>query len=306
MARVDANHAVIVGVIGLVLLAGCSGFGTDGQGGGGDEDGRAPPVEGHPRAGAAGTAFDGAPSRGPAASLTTRRAIVRTGRIAIEVGSFETARGTIAGATRAQGGFVAGSSRNVHTRGNESWTTGHLVLRVPGGNFSELKRAVEGVGAVTDAATNRTDVTEQLVDLEARLRNLRAERDRLRQLYERANGTEDVLAVGKRLSDVQEEIERLAARKRSLENRVAFSTLTVELTERPPGPGPVDTDRWYDVGVVNAFLSSLDGVVVSLRVLAVGLAYVLPYAGAFGVPLAGGWFVLRRRPWRAVDLLERW
>ena len=51
----------------------------------------------------------------------------------------------------------------------------------------------------------------QLVDIEARLESLRAERDQLRTLYRQANATDDVLAVQRELSDVQREIERLEA-----------------------------------------------------------------------------------------------
>lgn len=310
MKLFDSGPTATVAVIGLVLLAGCSGFGLGDQVSGGDGGGGAPPRDLDEQAGAnggaGGAAFDTAPATVDETALQTNRAIIRTGRVAIEVESFETARGKAVAATRAQGGFVSGSSRNVHTRGNASWTTGQLVLRVPSGNFSDLKTAVEGVGEVQHSETNRTDVTEQLVDLDARLRNLRAERDRLRQLYEQANETEDVLAVGKRLSDVQGEIERLEAKKRSLENRVAFSTLTVELSEPRPGPDVIETDQWYEVGIVSAFVSSVDGVVVTLRALAVGLAYALPFVFVFGVPLAGVGYFIWRRPWRSWGFFERW
>jgi chromosome segregation ATPase len=132
-----------------------------------------------------------------------------------------------------------------------------------------------------------------LVDLEARLSNLRAERDRLRTLYERANTTEDVLAVQRELSEVQGEIERLEAQKRSLEQRVAYSTLTVELRE----PGPVRDyvrEEWYDTPVLEAFLESVNGVLVVGRALVVAFAYALPYIVAFFAPLA----VLAAVAWR--------
>lgn len=307
MVSFDSEYAASVAVVGLVLLAGCSGFGLGDQvsdGGGG-----APPrdLDGQTAGGGGdgGSEFDAAAASVDAGTLQRQRAIIRTGRVSLEVESFETARGEVVSATRRQGGFVSGSSRNVHTRGNASWTTGQLMLRVPRENFSEVKTAVEGVGEVKHSETNREDVTEQLVDLEARLRNLRAERDRLRELYEQANETEDVLAVGKRLSDVQGEIERLEAKKRSLETRVAYSTLTVELSEPRPGQALIETDQWYDIGLVSAFLSSVHGVVVTLRALGVVIAYALPYAVVFGLPVAGIGYVYRRRLWRSLDIFER-
>jgi len=75
-------------------------------------------------------------------------------------------------------------------------------------------------------------VTRRVADLEARLKSLNAERDRLRELYEQANTTEDVLAVQRELADVQREIETTEAQLRTLENQVAYSTVTVDFRER--------------------------------------------------------------------------
>jgi hypothetical protein len=133
-----------------------------------------------------------------------------------------------------------------------------------------------------------------LVDIEARLENLRAEREQLRALYERANTTEDVLAVQRELSDVQQEIERLEARQQSLQDQVAYSTLTVRLEEPRPTPGRVAPDRWYDTPVLSAFLESVDGAVVALRAAVVGFAFALPYLVVFGIPLAAVGIGVRR------------
>lgn len=276
-------------LIGLVVLAGCSGFQPAGSGDGG------PDAQYTAGAGGEPVARDEADTNGhsPVRTVQTRRAIVQTGRVGLKVSTFVDAREDIVALTRTHGGFVAGSARTVHSRKNREWTSGRLVLRVPSENFTDLKTAVERTGTVQRSQTNREDVTDKLVDLEARLANLRAERDRLRQLYERANDTEDVLAVGDRLADVQGEIERLEAKHRTLENRVALSTLTVELSE--PRPGIPLGAEWYDVGVVNAFLSSVAGVGVLLRAIVVGVAYALPYAIVFGAPIAIGGWLLRRR-----------
>jgi len=313
MVRFSQRRIVVVAVVGLVLLSGCSAP-LGGSGGAGDAapgpdgdrnlaggdggDGAAAPENEDGAAFAAATGVD-------ATSVQRQRDVIRTGQVDIEVESFGTARESVVSATRDHGGFVSGSDRNVHTRGDENWTTGRLVLRVPSENFSDLKTDVEAVGTVRNSETEREDITEQLADLEARLANLRAERDRLRTLYEEANETEDVLAVGERLSDVQGEIERLEAKQRSLEGKVAYSTLTVELSEPRPGPAAVDTEQWYDTGVVSAFLSSIDGVLVTLRALSVGIAYALPYVLVFGIPLAGIGYLVRRRPWRTWELFER-
>jgi hypothetical protein len=161
-----------------------------------------------------------------------------------------------------------------------------VIVRVPSENFDALVADARALGRVESAETNSRDVSGQLVDIEARLESLRAERDQLRTLYRQANTTDDVLAVQRELSDVQREIERLEAHQRSLEDRVAYSTLTLRLEEPRPRPDRVAPDRWYDTPVVAAFLESISGVVVVARVLVAGFAYAVPYLVVFGVPAA--------------------
>jgi cell division septum initiation protein DivIVA len=284
--------AVVLGV--LVVLAGCSGAGGGGDAGLGAQSERVEEAE--PRVSGAGGGDGGggggdAPGEAESGggdgavggdSLAAERSIIRTGEVRLRVETVEAAQSNLTALAEARDGYVSDSTRRVHDRGDGEWTTGRIVLRVPQANFSSTMTAVEREGEVVESRIESRDVTEQVVDLEARLANLRAERDRLRTLYANASDTEDVLAVERRLSEVQTEIERIEARLTSLERRVAYSTVTVELTEpRPEGPAP---DRWYDTPVVAAFLESVSGVGVALRALVVGIAFVLPYLLVFLVP----------------------
>lgn len=314
------NHARLatVGLVVLVVLAGCSGAG--GLGGGGDsgdpEDATdlssgagAPEASGTGGGGSGGGSGGGggAAEKAAGASFTAgertdltgsavERAIIRTGTVTVEVESFENATTTLGDLAAERDGFVAGTERTVHGEGNRSWTSGYLVLRVPSENFSAVFEGARGVGTVESATSDTEDVTDQLVDLNARLDNLRAQRDRLRALYDRANETRDVLEVGRELSEVQGEIERLEAKQRSLRERVALSTLTVRLHEPRPDRPALERIPFHEVGLITAFLESVDGVVVALRTVVVAAAYATPYLLVFGLPLVGlAAFVHRRR-----------
>ena len=225
-----------------------------------------------------------------------REAIIRTGQVRLEVESYDGAVRNLSMAIRDRGGYISDSQEELHRIDNKTWTTGRLVLRVPRQNFSSMMDRVQREGTVLEAQTNSQDVTDQLVDIRARLDNLRAQRDQLRELYQRANTTEDILAVQRRLTDVQTEIERLEARQKTLRQRVAYSTITVYLQEPRPEPDPPDVDRWYDTPMVEAFLESVNGVVVTVRALGVFLAYALPYIVVFALPLVviGGVYWRRR------------
>jgi len=278
--------SVVLGL--LMITAGCSG----GGGGGGDA------ASGDPGAAVTPDASQERSGSESDSLQVQQRAVIRTGQVSVRVESFDAAERNLTRAVSRYGGFVSDSSVEVHRVDNATYKSGTLVLRVPQDDFSAMMAHARSVGELRSSSTQSEDVTDQLVDIEARLENLRAERDRLRQLYRNATDTEEVLAVEERLSEVQGEIERLEARKEGLERRVALSTIRVELHEPRPEPGPIDTDRWYDTPLVAAFLDSVNGVLVTLRAIVVAGAYVVPYLLVFGVPVVGlayGVSRLRRR-----------
>lgn len=291
----------VLAVVALLALAGCSGAG-------GGSDSATGPTQS-----AESVAFDGkSESAGPAsggdsggatsgdvtapASLQLDRQLIRTGTVAVEVPDFDRARRNLTRAVRGSGGYVSDTTVEVDRYGNETRKRGELVVRVPKANFSAMVERAERVGEVRKSSTKTKDVTDQLVDIEARLENLNAQRETLRALYANASDTEAVLEVQKELSNVQTEIERLEAQRKSLRQQVAYSTLTVGLTEeRPDTPAP-DYQRWHEKGLGAAFLESVDGVVVTARAVAVATAMALPYLFVFGVPLVAlVGIVFRRR-----------
>lgn len=231
-------------------------------------------------------------------SAAVDRQLVHTGSVELLVDDVAAVSAEIRELTVEQGGFVSESSQEVHEAHNETWTTERLVIRVPSEDFDGSMQHIEELGEVQAFETDTEDVTDQLVDLEARLENLRAERDRLRTLFEDANETRAVLAVQDDLSAVQEEIERLGAQKQQLEDRVAYSTITVFLTEEEPEPEEPPTEpEWYETSVAGAFLDSVDGLLTAGRALVVGLAFAGPYLLVVGLftALTGGIYRYRSR-----------
>lgn len=291
-------HLGTLAVVLLLLVAGCSGAAPGGGGDAGLSASTGAGDGGAAKATSAPSADDAADTEaGSAGVARDDRAIIRTGTVSLTVDSYETASDRIASLARDRGGYVATTQRATNGEANRTWTSGRVVIRVPSESFTESFEAIQTYGEVEESAADTQDVTEQLVDIEARLETLRAERDRLRELYDEANDTETVLRVSEELSDVQTEIERLTARKRTLKNRVAYSTITVELRERPPEtPTPMEPPGYAETGLGEAFLASVDGVVTTVKAVAVTVAYALPYLLAFGLPLgAVGFVALRRR-----------
>lgn len=302
------SRVLVVAVVILVVLAGCSGAET-GADGGQPGAGEATVTEAASGGGDGGGGAEGdsggsdqevksMSSEGQSFDVRAKsqaRYRIKTADIELQVESYGSARDTLVSEARSLGGYVDSETSDRHTRGNESWTTGTIVLRVPSENYDELLSTVESTGTVQHKETKTRDVTERVVDLQARLRNLKNQRDRLRDLYESANDTEAILRVGDRLSEVQGKIERVEGQLQVLQNQVAYSTVRVHINEkRPEGRIGPEKPSWYETSVFAAFLESVNGVVVLGRMFVVGVAYLAPYALAIGLPVAGIYGVARR------------
>jgi outer membrane murein-binding lipoprotein Lpp len=279
-------------VVALVLLAGCAGAGNSEDSGepdsveladqsGGDAGDGGDGGDGGERPEQSGDA--GAP--GEVNAAVQERAIIRTGTVRIEVENATTSRETLQTRARELGGYTAGSELTRHRRNNATWKEGYLVVRVPSENFSAMQDGASAQGVVRSENTETEDVTDQLVDLNARLENLRAERDQLRRIYNRSNSTEDVLAVQERLSDVQGEIERLEAQKRSLEDRVAYSTLRIELREPQPEGTTREVTPFHEQSPLSALNNSVATLVQVLRTLFLLAVIAAPWLAVAAIPV---------------------
>lgn len=155
--------------------------------------------------------------------------IIKTGNVTMMVNSVEPKVREITDIARHVGGDVMNA--NVTDSGN-NLKSGVIVVKVPSDRFSEaFERIVAVASVVTHQSQNQQDVTEQFVDLEAQLKNKKAEEQRITRLYEKADEIEDILKIETQLSRVRGEIERMEGRMRYLENQTSFSTITARLSE---------------------------------------------------------------------------
>lgn len=128
---------------------------------------------------------------------------------------------------------VADASKQVETMAKEAGgflarrDDSQLVIRVPASKFEDILKRIEKLGDVLHRNVAAEDVTEQYMDVEVRLKNARAVRDRLQALLEKATKVEESLAIEKELTRVGTEIETLEGKLKYLKDRVAFSTITV-------------------------------------------------------------------------------
>ena len=210
--------------------------------------------------------------------------IIYTGDISIVVADTEAAATDIEALATGMGGRVVSSSFYQSSQGA---LAGSITIRVPVERFDEaMNRIQEMAVEVRRADRSSEDVTEEYVDLQARLENLEATADRVRSFLDQAGTVEEALAVNQELSRLEEEIEAYKGRIQYLENRADFSTITVSLTPDELAQ-PIEVGGWRLGGAareaVEALLGALQGVA---RILVWIVVFLLPLAIIVLLPLA--------------------
>lgn len=209
--------------------------------------------------------------------------VIRQGTLSLRVepGTFDDALAQLRLIAFDSGGYVSDASTDVTTHGDERYVSGSVTIRVPGDRFDDVLDRLAGIGERLSLRVESQDVTEEYVDLEARLEHWQAmERFHL-QLLEEAVTVEEALRVQEELSAVQLTIETLEGRLRYLDSRTDFATLTVAMTEAPDAIPAVTTT---DPGpLAKAWSEAVEVLMESLGFILVAAAGLLPFAALAGV-----------------------
>ena len=149
---------------------------------------------------------------------------------------------------------------------------GYITARIPPEELDAFVEAVADLGTVLRQAEDESDVTQEHLDISARLDNLRAQEERLRELFDRAEEVEDLLAIEREIARVRGDIESFEARLAYIERQAAMATVTVELVGRQPVVAPAGED-W---GVVSAIRTGIRGLVYTINGIIIFSMSMLP------------------------------
>jgi len=222
--------------------------------------------------------------------------VLRTAELALEVPSTSAAETRVAELVERLGGYVASSERLTNAdEGEPQQARVSLTLRVPseklGSALRELKRL--GAGAETERLGSE-DVTDEYMDLEARIANQRHLETQLVILLAKTDTVESALKVHQELANVRTEIDRMEGRRRFLANETELAKIALTLSPLRP----VVAISMSELGV-SARRAASDSVAVAAGVVTgcIRLAgIVLPLTLLFGLPAFGLWrFAQRRR-----------
>jgi hypothetical protein len=187
-----------------------------------------------------GRAFDQAPPAEAAAPLPggkpaapadppLERKIIFNGHLELVVKDFDAARAEVAALIDAHKGYFA-KSEVVGDAGTKR--TGTFTIKVPAEKFQATVDALTKLGVATRNSTDSQDVTEEFVDVSARVRNLKAEEEVLNRLLRDAAGRlEDLFKIREQVRQNREQIERAEGRLKALAALAAMSTVVLTVRE---------------------------------------------------------------------------
>ena len=166
------------------------------------------------------------------ASRALERKIIRNANLTVEVTSPADNQRKITSIAELHQGFVVTSEatqRITEDKGKPEVTI-NLVVRVPAAQFNQVMEEIRAAATrVIQEKITGQDVTEEFIDLEARIKNQKALEGQFLEIMKRAGKVEDALEVQRQLADVRTEIEKLEGRRRFLENQASLSTINITL-----------------------------------------------------------------------------
>lgn len=225
---------------------------------------------------------DGAGSAPVPATATDGVQIVKTGSMTLEVDSIDNALAQAQATIEGLGGYIASSNR--YGSGDE--TSASITFRLPVARWDDALTAMRDLGLrIISEQTNTADVTSQVVDLDARVTNLRATETALLAIMEKATEIKDILAVQEQLTATRSQIEQLVAQRDYLKDQAAMSTLSVAFVLPEKTVTTVATNEWD-------FNKQVDQAVAALVRIGQGLATIGVWLIIVGLPALGSLLVL--------------
>lgn len=219
------------------------------------------------------------------------RKVIYTANLRIEVQNYQQAVNDIQTQVSDLGGYIVDSSMQEGT--DEESTNGQITARIPQGQFQAFIQIVEdGSSKVVESSVSGQDVTEEYVDLEARLESKQVVEERLLSFMEEAEATEDLLAISDDLANVQGEIEEITGRMNYLENRTDLATVTINIEENNVSISGDDINTWEQMK--DQFMKSINVVMSVFSGIFVFVVGSLPLLIVLGIIGLAGFLIYRK------------
>lgn len=216
----------------------------------------------------------------------TERAVVRTAALDIDAADVAAAVRQVRGIALVADGLI--------TQEQSGSSGATITVRVPAAALDQVIDQIGALGTVTSRRSQATDVTDQVVDLNARVASQQASVDRIRALLARAESIADIASIESELAQREADLDSLKNRLASLNGKVALSTLIVDINGPGVAPKPADDST----GFVSGIAAGWEGFLRILVVAAAVIGFVIPFLPVIAAIAVIVWLVRRnlRRP----------
>ena len=226
-----------------------------------------------------------------AESWNAGRMIIQTVNMSVVVEDTDATLASLRALVKDFEGYFADSNR--HLVSGQAYAT--VTVRIPAASLDAVLERIRGlVIAVENENLSGQDVTEEFVDLQARLRNLEATEKELQVLLtevrENRGKAEDILAVHRELTNIRSQIESLKGRSQYLERMTALATVHLDIRPKAAPQPLVEKARWNPLVTINR---ALRGFVQAFEVLADLIIYILIFSPFILVPIILLWLLVR-------------
>lgn len=211
-------------------------------------------------------------------AVSSDKKVIKNGNLTLKVENTENSAQKISEIIKNQNGEIFSTNFFERVKGQKS---GSLTVKIPVDKFEATLALIKTVATqVVSESTTGQDITEQYSDLQAQLKNKRAEEQSFVKILDRAGDIDDVLAVTKQIARVRGEIERLEGRIKFMDSQTNMSTIVIALSEDIE-IAPVQND-WRPWQVTKKAFSDLlnnsqDFVDGTIRFIIVSIPSLIPF-----------------------------
>jgi hypothetical protein len=224
----------------------------------------------------------------PAKVEPQQRSVIYTGTMSVKVDDVNQKAAEAISIVTGVSGVVGADKRTLDA--DRSFAS--LTLRVPADSFNATLDRLAKLGTEENRAITTEDVTEALIDIDARITTQRASVERVRTLLARANTVGEVVSIEGELTRREAELASLEQRKDRLSGLVSLSTITLTLRGPAAPAAPIEPETGFLAGLKSGWAAFLESVKVVLTIA----GWLLPFALVVGIPLwIVLWYVRRRR-----------
>ncbi len=199
----------------------------------------------------------------------TARKLIKEISLDIETKDYDNYIESVRSNVTSNGGYIETSNES----NNSEFRSFNATIRIPVGKADDFTESVSNNATVKRRSENVQDVTEQYVDIEARIKVYKAEEESLIEIMKQANNVTDLLSVKERLANVRAQIESYTAQLKSLENQTDYSTITLTVTEVER---EVETEGYWSE-IWNNILDGFKNVGKIATILFAALLSAIPY-----------------------------